>query len=102
MPDLTGKERLIALNSLGSESRLARDERKSGIVIHKVRCPLLIVTGSDDRQWPSEKYEGPWLPADRLVAHGASHWGLVLNERVLTTSIPSIVDWMESTAAQSG
>ncbi len=94
MPDLDREERLVALASLGPESRLARDERRRGVVIERIGCPLLIVTGTVDRQWPSERYEGLWLPADRLVAPGASHWGLVLNRRVLATLIPAVVDWM--------
>ncbi|HEV2125468.1 MAG TPA: alpha/beta fold hydrolase [Chloroflexota bacterium] len=102
MPDLDREERLIALASLGPESRLARDERKRGIVIEKLGCPLLLVTGSDDRQWPSEQYAGLWLQADRLVADGASHWGLVLNRRALSKTIPSVVDWMVRAAVGLG
>jgi pimeloyl-ACP methyl ester carboxylesterase len=93
MPDLDREERILALGSLGQESRYARDERQRGIVIASLPCPLLIVTGADDRQWPRERYAGLHLPAEYLVAEGASHWGLVLNRRALATLIPSVTAW---------
>ena len=91
MTDLDREERLIALGSLGRESRYARDERQRGIVVTSLPCPLLIVTGTDDRQWPRERYAGLHLPAEHLVAEGASHWGLVLNRRALATTIPAVL-----------
>src|SRR3954470_784265 len=42
MPDLDREERLVALGSLGQESRYARDERQRGIVVERLPCPLLI------------------------------------------------------------
>jgi pimeloyl-ACP methyl ester carboxylesterase len=96
MPDLDREERIIALNSLGRESRLARDERQAGIVIESIPCPLLIVTGTADTQWPRERYDNLWLKADYLSVEGASHWGLVLNRRALDTMIPAILRWMTS------
>ena len=93
MPDLVREERILALGSLGQESRYARDERRRGIVVASLPCPLLIVTGADDRQWPRERYAGLHLPAEYLVAEGASHWGLVLNRRALATLIPSVTAW---------
>ncbi len=95
MPDLDREEREIALASLGRESRLARDERRRGIVIREMPCPLLIVTGEMDSQWPRERYDNLWLKADHLSIEGASHWGLVLNRRALARSIPAVTDWME-------
>src|SRR4051794_19450562 len=83
MPDLDREERLVALGSLGKESRYARDDRQRGIVVEEMPCPLLIVTGTLDTQWPIERYDGLPLAADFLVAEGASHWGLVLNRRAL-------------------
>jgi pimeloyl-ACP methyl ester carboxylesterase len=56
MPDLGAEERAVALSALRPESRLARDERKRGIVIHSLPCPLLIVTGTRDVAWPRAKY----------------------------------------------
>ena len=96
MPDLDREEREVALESLGRESRLARDERRRGIVIEKISCPLLIVTGTNDRQWPSERYDDLWLESDRLSVEGASHWGLVLNRRAIAQALPAVADWMKS------
>jgi pimeloyl-ACP methyl ester carboxylesterase len=94
MPDLDREERLIALASLGRESRLARDERQRGIVIEALPCPLLIVTGTRDRAWPRERYNHLWLTADYLSVEGASHWGLVLQRRALSATIPAVLRWL--------
>jgi pimeloyl-ACP methyl ester carboxylesterase len=96
MPDLDREEREVALSSLGRESRYARDDRQRGVVIASVPCPLLIVTGTLDRQWPRERYADLHLPADQLVAEGASHWGLVLNRRALATTIPAVLGWLRA------
>ena len=98
MRDLDREERLIALGSLGPESRLARDQRRQGIVIETLPCPLLIVTGTADRQWPRSRYDGLWLQADYLSLEGASHWGLVLNRRALEGGVPAVADWMTRVA----
>ena len=89
------EERLVALSALSKESRMARDQRRRGIVIESLPCPLLLVTGSRDREWPAERYEGLWLPADRLVVEGASHWGLVLNRLAIGQTAPAVVEWLE-------
>jgi len=94
MPDLDREERLIALASLGRESRLARDERQRGIVIEALSCPLLIVTGTRDRAWPRERYNNLWLAADYLSMEGASHWGLVLQRQALNSTIPTVLRWI--------
>jgi pimeloyl-ACP methyl ester carboxylesterase len=94
MPDLDRDERVIALNALGKESRLARDERQAGIVIESLVCPCLIVTGSADTQWPRERYLDLWLKAYYLSVVGASHWGLVLNRRALKSMIPAVLRWL--------
>jgi hypothetical protein len=94
MPDLDREERLIALASLGRESRLARDERKRGVVVEALGCPLLVVTGSMDRQWPRGRYDGLWLGADYIEVDGASHWGLVLDRRALARVIPGVLEWL--------
>ena len=97
MPDLNMEERAIALASLSRESRYARDERARGIVIESLPCPLLLVTGEADTQWPAERYRELWLPAERLVAPGASHWGLVLSGRTLGMLASTIIEWVERT-----
>ena len=95
MPDLDDDERVVALASLADDSRLARDERRAGVVVRSLPCPLLIVTGTADAQWPRSSYDGLWLAGDYMEAEGASHWGLVLNRRVLATLVPRIVSWVE-------
>ena len=97
MPDLDQEARVIALGSLGRESRLARDERQAGIVIESLPCPLLIVTGTADTQWPRQRYDDLGLQADYLSVEGASHWGLVLNRSALATMIPAVLRWMAQT-----
>jgi pimeloyl-ACP methyl ester carboxylesterase len=94
MPDLDLEERQIALASLCSESRFARDERQRGIVVESLPIPLLILTGSADRQWPRERYRDFWLTADHLTVDGASHWGLVLNRRALGQAVPAVLGWL--------
>jgi pimeloyl-ACP methyl ester carboxylesterase len=94
MPDLDREERMIALASIGRESRLARDERQRGIIIEALPCPLLIVTGTRDRAWPRERYNNLWLTADYLSVEGASHWGLVLQRRALSSMIPEVLRWI--------
>ncbi|MDA1188327.1 MAG: alpha/beta hydrolase [Chloroflexi bacterium] len=96
MPDLDDEERAVALASCGNESRYARDERKRGIVIESLPCPLLTVRGSEDTQWPKEKYKNLWLDSDQVEIQGASHWGLVLNRRAVAQTVPKIIEWLSS------
>ena len=97
MPDLDRDARALALASLGRESRLARDERKAGIVVPPLACPLLVVTGGDDRLWPRHRYESVVLEAEWLEAPGASHWGLVLAPGTLATLVPAVAGWLDAT-----
>ena len=96
MPDLDIEERRVAIESLSPESRTARDDRKAGIVIPSLPCPLLVVTGSEDRDWPRTTYAGMHLPADYLDVPGASHWGLVLNRRVLPDLAARVTRWLDA------
>ena len=100
MPDLDREERLIALESLAMESRRARDERKAGIALDTVGCPLLVVTSADDSQWPHARYEGLHLTRTDLEVDGPSHWGLVLNRRVLPDLVSAVVDWVSRTGVR--
>lgn len=102
MPDLDRDERVIALASLGRESRYARDERAAGVVIDALPCPLLIVTGTSDTQWPRSRYDDLHFPAEHLSVDDASHWGLVLNRRALPTMLPRIEAWILSPAGIGG
>ena len=96
MPDLDIEERAVAIESLSAESRAARDDRKAGIVIESLPCPLLVVTGSEDVDWPRSAYDGMRLPADYFEAAGASHWGLMLNSRVLPDLADRVTDWLDA------
>ena len=98
MPDLDIEERMIALASASPESRTARDDRKAGIVVTSLPCPLLVVTGSQDEAWPRSAYAEMRLPADYLESSGASHWGLVLNRRLLPELSSLVMDWLDTNA----
>ena len=97
LPDLDLEERKVALASLCRESRFARDERRAGIVIASVACPLLLVTGTADTGWPLERYDGLWLDAEFLSVQGASHWGLVLSRNALSSTAPTVLGWLNHT-----
>ena len=99
MSDLVREERLIALSSLSRESRMARDQRRRGIVIHSLPCPFLLITGTRDREWPLERYDSLNLPGDRITMDGASHWGLVLNRLAIGKAAPQIASWLREHAA---
>jgi hypothetical protein len=101
MPDLDIEERVIALASLGRESRYARGERAAGIVLGPLPCPLLIATGTEDRQWPRSRYDSMPVRAEYLSVEGASHWGLVLNRRALQTLVPAVCEWVLNTVGLS-
>jgi pimeloyl-ACP methyl ester carboxylesterase len=94
MPDLDLKERAVALSSLGPESRRARDERKRGIVVGPLACPVLLVAGTG----AGNKAVGPddalFPGADYCEATGASHWGLVLSRRTLAKMVPVVLRWL--------
>ena len=96
MPDLDSEERGLALSSLCRESRLARDQRRQGIIIESLLCPLLIVTGTADNAWPRGRYESLWLNAKFYEVEETSHWGLVLNRRILAAAVPEVLHWLSS------
>ena len=98
MPDLDTQERLIALESASQESRAARDDRKAGIVVTELPCPLMVVTGSEDRAWPRSAYVGMRLRAEYLESLGASHWGLALNRRLLPDLSKRVTKWLDANA----
>jgi hypothetical protein len=99
MFDLDRDERAIALASRAQESRYARDERAAGVVVGALVCPALIVTSTGDVQWPRSRYDGMRLPVEHMSVDGASHWGLVLNRRVLTELVPRVVAWVDGAGA---
>ena len=95
MLDLDLEERRIALASLGLESRLARDDRKAGIALIALPCAALVVASTGDATFPPPAYDDLSVPAERLIVEGASHWGLVLNRRLLATLVPRVTAWLE-------
>jgi pimeloyl-ACP methyl ester carboxylesterase len=95
MLDLDLEERRIALASLGLESRLARDDRKAGIVLTTLPCPALVVASTGDATFPPRAYADLSVPADHVVVESVSHWGLVLNRRLLATLVPRVTAWLE-------
>jgi pimeloyl-ACP methyl ester carboxylesterase len=95
MRDLDLDERRVALASLGLESRLARDERKAGVVLTTLPCPALVVASTGDATFPPPTYADLSVPAEHVVVEGASHWGLVLNRRLLATLVPRVTAWLE-------
>ena len=99
MMDLDSAERRIALASLGLESRWARDDRRAGVVLTALPCPGLVVASRADATFPPAAYADLSIPAERLVVDGASHWGLVLNRRLLATLVPTVTAWLERVSA---
>ena len=97
MPDLDLEERKLALSALGAESRLARDDRRAGVAIRSVECPVLIVTGSADEAWPRSRYDDLPFEVAFIESEGASHWGLMLNRRLLPAVASSVSTWLEQT-----
>jgi hypothetical protein len=95
MTDLDVEERRIALASLALESRFARDDRKAGIVLTSLPCPALVVASTGDATFPPAAYADLSVPAERLVVDAATHWGLVLNRRLLGTLVPTVTAWLE-------
>ena len=71
MSDLVREERLIALSSLSRESRMARDQRRRGIVIESLPCPVLLVTGTRGPRMASKALRRPASPG-RPYDHGGS------------------------------
>lgn len=80
---LAEEKRSIALESASHESRTARDDRKAGIVITSLPCPLLEGTGSEGGNRARSIYMVLNVLAEYLESRGSSHRGLVLNLHVL-------------------
>ena len=96
MPDLTLEERRIGQSSLCSESTLVASQRRRGIIIERMPCPMLEIMGGLDDYYPTEpSYYGVGLADDRIIVPDSSHWGLALSRRVLAELIPKVLDWLE-------
>jgi len=61
------------------ESQLARDERKRGIPVPSLSCPVLVVWGEEFAQ-DRGRSVADFYKAEGLSIPGASHWDLVLKE----------------------
>lgn len=92
MHDLRVGERRIALESLGLESRFARDERQAGIWVDEPGCPLLIASGSANHTHANYGK----FPFDHtlVVEEGLSHWGLVLNRAAVSRLASRVTGWL--------
>lgn len=96
MPDLTTEERRIAQSSLCSESELMGSERRKGILIEGMPCPLLEILGGLDGYYPTEpSYRGIGMANHQIYVRESSHWGLMLNRRSLSTLLPQVLDWLD-------
>ena len=96
MPDLDSEERAIVVRSLCRESQMALDEQgRRKVAIKSMPCPALIVQGTVGYGPNGESYRDLWFKVDRFTVEGASHWGLVLNRRVLAEEITRILGWLE-------
>jgi pimeloyl-ACP methyl ester carboxylesterase len=103
MSELTDSEAEQVVRLVEHESGRARRERKAGIKIPRdaVRCPVLVVAGRVDRQFPpavcrrvSEHYGG-----ELLEVAGAGHWGLVMSEQTVRRTAPRVSDWLDAQLA---
>lgn len=65
------------------------------MVVDGPGCPLLIVTGSADRQWPATRYRTLPVLADRAAVEGASHWGLVLSRKSVAAGAEIVGAWLD-------
>ena len=95
MPDLTTEERAHAQRSLCDESILVRTERRRGIIIEGMPCPLLEIIGGLDDYYPTEpSYHGIGMANHQLFVERASHFGLMFNRRVLPGFLGDVLAWM--------
>ena len=100
MMDLTREERTLAQRSLCKESKLMACERRRGILIDEVPCPLLEILGGLDDYYPTgPSYHSIGLADDQILVGEASHWGLVLNGRVLPGLLAQVLAWLDTRVA---
>jgi hypothetical protein len=56
-----------------------------------------MVASTGDETCPPIIDADPAVPTETLLVEGASHWGLVLNRRLLATLIPAVLEWISRT-----
>ena len=101
MLDLDLEERRIAPASLGFESRLARDDRKAENRPTRGRPAPPSSASTGDATFPPRAYADLSVPAEHVVVESVSHWGLVLNRRLLATLVPRVTAWLERVSQRS-
>jgi pimeloyl-ACP methyl ester carboxylesterase len=100
LSDLTREEieRVLERSQGAVESGLARRQRKRGISVPaaSLRCPVLVIYGEEDRQFPPEvnAKTAVYLDGDSLSVTGAGHWGIVYGERAVTEAAPAVDRWL--------
>lgn len=98
LAELTESEtsRLTAL--LENESGAARRQRKRGISIpsERVTCPVLILTGERDRQFPptSGQRIAGYYRAEHRIIPGTSHLGIVAHEPTARDLARRVSTWL--------
>jgi len=96
MPDLTTAERRIAQSSLSNESELMGSERRRGIPIDDMPCPMLEILGGLDDYYPTEpSYFGIGMASHQVLVPESSHWGLMLNHGTLPSLLSQVLDWLD-------
>lgn len=100
MPELTEEEGQQVVSLMGQESGAARRERKAGIAVpaQAVRCPLLVVAGARDPQYPvsacrrlADYYRGGLLEVPE-----AGHMGLVMSGRLVRQTALPVDAWLKA------
>ena len=66
-----------------------------GIVLTSLPCPALVIASTGDATFLPPAYADLSVPTERLVVDDATHWGLVLNRRLLATLVLTVTAWLE-------
>ena len=97
MPDLTTEERSLAQQWLTKESRVVGQERSRGILVKAVPCPVLEIVGGYNNYYPTEpSYYSTGIADRQIYVPEASHWGLMLNKRIVPWLLDEVVGWLDT------
>ena len=97
MPDLTTEERSLAQQWLTKESRVVGQERSRGILVKAVPCPVLEIVGGYNNYYPTEpSYYSTGIADRQIYVQEASHWGLMLNKRIVPWLLDEVVGWLDT------
>ena len=72
-----------------------------GVGIQSLPWLLLVAVESEDGSWSRSAYDRMTLTAEHMELVGATHWGLVLNRRLLRGLSSRVTDWLNATLAFS-